>query len=89
MHGTRLQITGRVQGVGFRYWTHSLARQLGLVGFVRNCPDGSVEVQVSGDREAIAQLRRALERGPRGAAVANVTESQIAMTRTTVFRIIH
>ena len=66
------QIRGRVQGVGFRWWTRSQARRLHLVGTVRNLPDGSVEVQASGPPERIAELRRLLAQGPPGAQVEAV-----------------
>lgn len=63
------RVRGRVQGVGFRWWTRSQARRLRLVGTVRNCSDGSVEVQASGPPERIAELRRLLTQGPPGAQV--------------------
>ncbi len=66
------RIQGRVQGVGFRWWTRSQARRLRLVGTVRNCADGSVEVQASGSPERIAELRRLLTQGPPGAQVKAV-----------------
>lgn len=68
------RVRGRVQGVGFRWWTRSEAVRLGLSGSVRNCPDGTVEVQVRGPVEAVAALRRWLAEGPPGARVAEVEE---------------
>jgi len=65
-------IRGRVQGVGFRWWTRSRARALGLAGSVRNRADGSVEVQVSGEPADIARLEHELRRGPPGAQVEAV-----------------
>ncbi len=65
---------GRVQGVGFRWWTARQARSLALAGTVRNLVDGSVEVHVSGDSEAIEDLHQRLRRGPRSARVTSVTE---------------
>lgn len=67
-----LRITGRVQGVGFRWWTTRLARELGVAGTVRNRPDGSVEVRAEAEREVLARFRASLERGPTGAAVNGV-----------------
>jgi acylphosphatase len=63
------RVTGRVQGVGFRWWTRKLARGLGLVGRVRNLDDGSVEVRASGDESGLERLERALRRGPPTARV--------------------
>lgn len=66
------RVTGRVQGVGFRWWTARTARELGLGGHVRNLPDGSVEVHAAGSAEAVAALERALHSGPPAARVDGV-----------------
>ncbi len=66
------RIRGRVQGVGFRWWTERVARDLELGGHVRNLPDGSVEVHVAGDQEALATFESALHDGPPAARVADV-----------------
>jgi acylphosphatase len=58
-----VEVDGRVQGVGFRWWTRRRARALGLVGEARNLPDGRVAVVAEGDRRACAELLAAL-RGP-------------------------
>ena len=63
---------GLVQGVGFRYYVLSRARLLNLGGYVRNLPDGSVEVVAEGERALLEQLLEAVERGPIGATVAYV-----------------
>lgn len=68
------RVRGRVQGVGFRWWTRTRARALGLAGTVRNCPDGTVEVRVRGDDEPVEELRRLLSDGPPGARVDGVEE---------------
>jgi len=65
-------ITGRVQRVGFRWWTCRMARQLGLSGTVRNLADGSVEVHVRGSTEVIKLLREHLQEGPPGAVVDSI-----------------
>ena len=67
-----LVVTGRVQGVGFRYTTVDEARRLGVRGWVRNEPDGSVEVEVEGERAAVEALVRFLHGGPPGARVEDV-----------------
>lgn len=68
------RVRGKVQGVGFRWWTRSRARGLGLAGTVANRPDGSVEVRVRGPDEAVAALRDLLRRGPPGSRVDEVEE---------------
>jgi acylphosphatase len=65
-------VSGRVQGVFFRSSTQEEAKQLGLSGWVRNLPDGRVEVLAQGDSTAIEQLRSWLEVGPRHAWVSDV-----------------
>lgn len=67
-------IQGRVQGVGFRWFVHREATELGLRGWVRNTEDGDVEVVSAGDAEDLAELRASLKRGPRGSRVDRVVE---------------
>ena len=71
MTARRFVVSGRVQGVGFRWFVLQHARRLELLGFARNCPDGSVEVLVSGKDAALAELERHLRQGP---ALADVTD---------------
>ncbi len=66
------RITGRVQGVGYRYSAAHVARELGLSGWVRNAPDGSVETRVQGDERVLEQYVEFLEQGPRAARVRSV-----------------
>ena len=77
MNGTRkairVRITGRVQGVGFRDWTAREARQLGLVGWVRNEPDLSVAALLAGPEDAVATMLERLRKGPGLASVSGVT----------------
>lgn len=68
-------ITGRVQGVGFRYFAERWASQLGIRGYVKNLWDGNVEVYAIGDEVALEELKRQLAEGPRSARVTNITES--------------
>ena len=68
------RISGRVQGVGFRWYTLRLARELGLRGSVRNCADGSVEVRAAGTASALVRLRQGLLEGPPFSRVASVQE---------------
>jgi acylphosphatase len=67
--GHHLSIEGRVQGVFFRQWTIEQARELGVSGWVRNCPDGSVEAHVEGPVEAVEKMVDAMRHGPDGAKV--------------------
>ena len=67
------RITGRVQGVGFRWWVRRHADALGLVGWVMNGDDErSVEVVAEGSERALAELERLLNAGPSGARVESV-----------------
>ena len=68
----RLVVLGRVQGVGFRWWTVYTAERLGLRGWVRNRRDGSVEIQAIGPRDRVEALALACESGPGAARVSAV-----------------
>ncbi len=61
----RIFLSGLVQGVGFRAFTQRVAESYGLRGWVRNLPDGRVEVLVEGDEEVISHFVKDLWRGPR------------------------
>lgn len=67
-----LQITGRIQGVGYRAAFERQATLLGLSGWVRNRHDGSVEAVVDGDAGALAQIEAWARQGPAGASVQQV-----------------
>ena len=67
------EIHGRVQGVGFRWWTSGVAERLGVAGWVRNLPSGSVELMVRGRIEALDQLEVALHKGAPMARVDRVS----------------
>ncbi|MET0842647.1 MAG: acylphosphatase [Mycetocola sp.] len=68
----RVLVQGRVQGVGFRYWTRGKAEHLGVRGWVRNRADGSVEAELEGEPAAVSELVDALGRGPAGAVVSDI-----------------
>ncbi|RMG45708.1 MAG: acylphosphatase [Acidobacteria bacterium] len=68
----RARIEGRVQGVWYRAWTVERARELGLVGWVRNRSDGSVEALFSGPREAVERMLELCRQGPPAAEVTAV-----------------
>jgi acylphosphatase len=65
-------ISGRVQGVGFRWFTSDAAQREGLAGYVRNLPDGRVEAVAEGDEDGLARFEAALWRGPARAHVDDV-----------------
>ena len=73
----RYVVSGRVQGVGFRYFLEARASGEGVHGWVRNLPDGRVEVQIEGDRESVDRVEAAIHRGPTGADVEDVTIEEI------------
>jgi acylphosphatase len=88
MISRRYIVRGRVQGVGFRWFVDYEARQLGLVGWVRNNIDGSVEVLATGTEQQHATLRGKLQNGPRAARVDDVKEIPAEpVTGLTTFRI--
>jgi len=68
----RYVISGRVQGVGFRYFAEASAAREGIHGWVRNLPDGRVEASAEGDAEAIERFEARLHQGPSGARVDRV-----------------
>lgn len=74
--GTRLTawVHGRVQGVGFRWWTRRTALELGLTGYASNLADGRVEVVAEGRRAACARLLTALRSGSTPGSVDTVVE---------------
>ena len=71
--GRRYVVSGRVQGVGFRFFVRDAARREGIAGWVRNREDGCVELEAQGDAEAMERFEMAIRRGPRGARVDEVT----------------
>ncbi len=78
----RLRIFGRVQGVGYRAWAAQKAKKLGLVGWVRNLTDGSVECTAQGPKEAIELLVGACQAGPPLARVMQVDSREISESET-------
>jgi acylphosphatase len=74
MRTRQIRVTGRVQGVGYRYALRDEALRLGVAGWVRNRADGSVEALLQGDATALAQLIAWARRGPRLAQVDELRE---------------
>ncbi len=75
--GSRMIVTGRVQGVGFRAFTRRVADEEKVRGWVRNLPDGSVEVQAWGTAEQLDSLRVQIRRGPRFSVVQGLAVEPI------------
>ena len=75
----RFIVSGRVQGVGFRFFVQSAAEREGLRGWVRNLPDGRVEVMAEGEADGLDRLEQALQRGPEMARVAGVVTEPAAV----------
>jgi len=67
-----LRVSGRVQGVGFRFFCQRKAHEYGVSGWVRNCADGTVEAVVSGAEDAVARFIAAVKHGPKFGRVEHV-----------------
>jgi len=81
-------VSGRVQGVGFRFFVQAAASRDGLHGWVRNLPDGRVEAIAEGDADAVDRFERALRHGPPGARVEQLDiEHTVPGQRDTGFAI--
>ncbi|MGE0703155.1 MAG: acylphosphatase [Vicinamibacterales bacterium] len=75
----RYVISGRVQGVGFRWFTVEAAAREGLHGWVRNTPDGGVEIRAEGEAESLERFERAISYGPPQARVHQVDVTDLAV----------
>jgi acylphosphatase len=73
----RFVVSGRVQGVGFRYFTLDAARREGLHGYVTNNHDGTVEAVAEGEAEAVERFERAMRRGPSRSRIEQVVVDEI------------
>jgi acylphosphatase len=69
-------VSGRVQGVGFRYFASDIAARENVNGWVRNLPDGRVEIEAEGDAESLVRFERGVRQGPRGGRVDAVEVSE-------------
>ena len=85
----RFVVYGRVQGVGFRYFTWKEAERIGIKGTVRNYVDGSVEIIAEGNDDQLQDFYNWLKVGPRTASVERVLEDYIENKRYPDFSIIH
>ena len=73
-------VNGRVQGVGFRWFVRRVAEELGVVGWVRNVPDGRVETEAAGTPEQLAAFEERLRQGPPGARVTDLQATPLGAT---------
>ncbi len=88
MVARQIKVTGRVQGVGFRYYTYKKAHMLGIKGFVRNEPDGSVYIEaVAPDHKTMEIFIDYIKQGPSAARVDNVIVNDIPPTNFDSFQI--
>ena len=74
------RIRGRVQGVGYRYFARRAAQRLGVRGYVRNLPDGDVEVHAEADIDTLQEFRTELECGPASSRVSEIVETTTTLT---------
>lgn len=74
----RFLVAGKVQGVGFRWFTRRAASELGLTGRVRNLPDSRVEAEAAGSPEQLDAFRERLRQGPSGSRVTKIEEQEIS-----------
>ena len=72
MIARRALVSGRVQGVGFRFFAERAARAAGVTGWVRNLPDGRVETVVEGEEDAVSRYLEKIGQGPSGGSVSRV-----------------
>jgi acylphosphatase len=73
-----IRVTGRVQGVFYRAWAQSQARELGVSGWIRNCPDGSVEAHLGGEEDCVDRMIQRMRQGPSNAQVDDVEVEEAA-----------
>ncbi|MCF6376151.1 acylphosphatase [Nocardioides KLBMP 9356] len=85
MKAVQARVTGRVQGVSFRWWTEQRARELGVTGWVRNEPDGSVLLHAEGEDDAVDALVDWCRTGPPAAQVSDVAVRDDAAGGATSF----
>jgi acylphosphatase len=85
--GRRISLTGQVQGVFFRVWAQGQARELGISGWIRNRPDGSLEAHLTGDESAVTRMIERMRRGPSNAHVDDIAVEEEAPESTGRFQV--
>ncbi len=81
----KINIFGRVQGVSFRYYTQQKARELGIRGYVKNMPDGSVYIEATGKEDQMDQFVDFCRQGPSMARVENLEMENTGAVREETF----
>ncbi|MFP4380131.1 MAG: acylphosphatase [Candidatus Sumerlaeia bacterium] len=76
MDRKKLRISGRVQGVGFRYYTQNTAQKMGVTGWVRNASDGTVEAEAQADKETLERFIGKVRKGPPASSVDKIDASK-------------
>jgi len=76
MRSVRVEVRGRVQGVGYRWFTRGAAEQHGVTGWVRNRRDGSVEAELHGTDAEVRAVLTSMGQGPPGARVDDIEVSE-------------
>jgi acylphosphatase len=84
-----VRVMGRVQGVFYRAWAQSQARELGVSGWIRNCPDGTVEAHLGGEQESVARMIERMRRGPANAHVDDIDVEEAAREELGRFQVRH
>jgi acylphosphatase len=84
-----VSVTGQVQGVFFRAWMREQAAQLGVTGWVRNCPDGRVDAHIEGGGASVEELIRRVRRGPPAARVEDVRLWDVELCDFDAFEVRH
>ncbi len=87
LSAVHLVVQGRVQGVWFRAGTQEQALQLGLCGWAKNCPDGTVEIHAEGNKETLEQFIRWCRKGPPAAQVTHLDVEWVAPQKLSAFEI--
>lgn len=87
MRTVKVRVEGIVQGVGFRYYTYRIAKRYGIKGYVKNMPDGSVEIVAEGDEEKLERFLQEVAKGPSSAVVTNITVEDISPVGFKTFEI--
>ena len=87
MIGRRAVISGRVQGVGFRFFAERAAREEGVRGWVRNLSDGTVETVAEGEEAAVNRYLDRLQAGPRGGLVTRMEPEEVPVSGFSFFEI--
>ena len=82
-----LIVSGRVQGVWFRAGTREQALELGLCGWAKNCPDGTVEIHAEGDKKTLEQFITWCRKGPPAARVSALEVEWVVFQSLTTFKI--